>query len=451
MVQKTTFIQKLHNILEDENYRHLICWGNMGTSFLVLDSVEFSKSVLPKVFKHNNYTSFVRQLNLYGFHKKNRSYHRHTGTEADRERDAEPREFSHPLFIRSRPDLLIEIRRKATADNKDNRLPSLGGPISSPSINSPYTSCHACTGGARHDPHHHSHHSHSHSHSHSHIDDRRYGHHNHGHSFGGREMNGSDRESATSGNRSPLSPPHVSPIDTDRDNDANFGMYGNNGHHHRSSVPQSATTHQVDNTSSLMMGLTKSASSSNNNNNATNTAALVPAGGMTAEMQGLMMKHLSQLQTNVLELVAELRDVRKRCDAQQGVIEELVREVRRNPSVAGTPSNTTTQQDDLFTRLNTFPLTTPTPQPAQQTSSSQPLLPPPSILASFTRPNASAAPSTSTMPSISSLTSSTSSAPSLPFASSISPAKESETSGEGERFLLPQPRGQEWSRRGLWT
>ncbi|KAJ3152718.1 hypothetical protein HDU86_005473 [Geranomyces michiganensis] len=123
MVQKTCFIQKLHTILESDQYNHLIRWSPAGTSFLVLDSAELSSQVLPTVFKHNNYTSFVRQLNLYGFHKKNRSYHRNAVNDADdkdpnsarQAQQHEPREFSHPKFLRFRPDLLAEIRRKPTA------------------------------------------------------------------------------------------------------------------------------------------------------------------------------------------------------------------------------------------------------------------------------------------------------------------------------------------------
>ncbi|KAI8814935.1 HSF-type DNA-binding-domain-containing protein, partial [Cladochytrium replicatum] len=100
-----------HRILEDDDYHRWICWSAPGTSFLVLDSGEFCRQILPKVFKHNNYTSFVRQLNLYGFHKLNRSYHRHNSV-SDAVRDLEPREFFHPKFIRFRTDLLGEIRRK---------------------------------------------------------------------------------------------------------------------------------------------------------------------------------------------------------------------------------------------------------------------------------------------------------------------------------------------------
>ncbi|KAI8999802.1 HSF-type DNA-binding-domain-containing protein [Gaertneriomyces semiglobifer] len=110
MVQKTTFIQKLYGLLSDSSHQHLITWSSSGTSFLILNAPQFSNQILPKTFKHNNYTSFVRQLNLYGFHKKNRSYHR--GEEESR--DTEPREFCHPRFLRGRTDLLCEIKRKGT-------------------------------------------------------------------------------------------------------------------------------------------------------------------------------------------------------------------------------------------------------------------------------------------------------------------------------------------------
>ncbi|CAO3641424.1 unnamed protein product [Cunninghamella blakesleeana] len=102
-----TFVHKLFNMVIDPQYQHLIAWSYTGASFIVCNIVEFSKEVLPKHFKHNNFSSFVRQLNMYGFHKVNKSPRGHR-TLAENQ----IWEFSHTKFMRDRHDLLDEIKRK---------------------------------------------------------------------------------------------------------------------------------------------------------------------------------------------------------------------------------------------------------------------------------------------------------------------------------------------------
>ena len=64
-----TFLSKLYDILNDINYNDIISWNKEGTGIIIKDSIALCQSVLPKYYNHQNYSSFVRQLNLYGFHK----------------------------------------------------------------------------------------------------------------------------------------------------------------------------------------------------------------------------------------------------------------------------------------------------------------------------------------------------------------------------------------------
>ncbi|CAO3613702.1 unnamed protein product [Cunninghamella blakesleeana] len=110
-----TFVHKLYNMVLDDQYQHLIAWSYTGSSFIVCNIMEFSRDVLPKHFKHNNFSSFVRQLNMYGFHKVNKSPRGHR-TLAENQ----IWEFSHPKFLRGRSELLDEIKRK-TMESVDNQ------------------------------------------------------------------------------------------------------------------------------------------------------------------------------------------------------------------------------------------------------------------------------------------------------------------------------------------
>jgi hypothetical protein len=60
---------KMNRMLENQAFKDILCWGHDGTTFIVKDTNEFSRTILPKHFKHCNFASFVRQLNKYDFHK----------------------------------------------------------------------------------------------------------------------------------------------------------------------------------------------------------------------------------------------------------------------------------------------------------------------------------------------------------------------------------------------
>ncbi|XP_073132188.1 heat stress transcription factor A-2-like [Henckelia pumila] len=65
------FLTKTYEIVNDPNTDSIVSWRSTGSSFVVWDPHRLSTDLLPKHFKHNNFSSFVRQLNTYQFRKIN--------------------------------------------------------------------------------------------------------------------------------------------------------------------------------------------------------------------------------------------------------------------------------------------------------------------------------------------------------------------------------------------
>ncbi|XP_044472524.1 heat shock factor protein HSF30-like [Mangifera indica] len=93
------FLRKIYDIVEDEETDPVVSWGANRCSFIVWDSHGFSENLLPKYFKHKNFSSFIRQLNTYGFRK----IHSHRW------------EFANEKFQRGKKHLLKSIKRRSRA------------------------------------------------------------------------------------------------------------------------------------------------------------------------------------------------------------------------------------------------------------------------------------------------------------------------------------------------
>jgi hypothetical protein len=68
--QPVGFLLKTYQILQTESHSHVVGWVDDGIAFKIHNVALFQSSVLPKYFKHSNFSSFVRQLNMYDFHKR---------------------------------------------------------------------------------------------------------------------------------------------------------------------------------------------------------------------------------------------------------------------------------------------------------------------------------------------------------------------------------------------
>ena len=77
-IEKMDFHQKMHSILsrEPDESKGVCGWMHHGRAFRIIDPVQFEKSLCPKYFGHNRYSSFLHQVGLHGYKVLSGNLHR---------------------------------------------------------------------------------------------------------------------------------------------------------------------------------------------------------------------------------------------------------------------------------------------------------------------------------------------------------------------------------------
>ena len=102
-ISLSLLLQKTYLMVQtcDRESPDVACWFDGGTAFVVKDTAKFASDHLPQYFRHSNFQSFVRQLNIYGFRKDSNV----TGLPAANI------VFRHESFRKDHESLLDQVRR----------------------------------------------------------------------------------------------------------------------------------------------------------------------------------------------------------------------------------------------------------------------------------------------------------------------------------------------------
>lgn len=97
---RSSFPEKLHSLMLDAEtmgFTDIVSWQDSGKSFKIHKPQEFQNDIIPRYFKPIKYTSFQRQLSIYGFQRIRTGWN--TGG------------YEHPCFLRDDPSLCKNVKR----------------------------------------------------------------------------------------------------------------------------------------------------------------------------------------------------------------------------------------------------------------------------------------------------------------------------------------------------
>lgn len=101
--EQNSFVSKLHQMLSDATFKHIIAWLPHGRSWHILQPDLLQRDILPLFFRqkndHPSLSYFMRQVKCWGFHRV-----RTPSVDTD--------SYFHECFLRGMPHLCTHVRRQ---------------------------------------------------------------------------------------------------------------------------------------------------------------------------------------------------------------------------------------------------------------------------------------------------------------------------------------------------
>lgn len=94
---KSSFPVKLHKILSNPEFCGIVSWLSHGRSWRIINREEFEQYVIPRYFRHSNLSSFMRQVNGWGFHRISQGSDRNS--------------YYHEKFLRGKSCICRQMQR----------------------------------------------------------------------------------------------------------------------------------------------------------------------------------------------------------------------------------------------------------------------------------------------------------------------------------------------------
>jgi len=105
-------LEHMENEQEETGIPSCLKWNEDGKSFIIVCKKRFCREIVPRFFKQKRYSSFVRQLNIYGFKQmKQPAGQDRFLAGAGVANSKKTRYYCHPYFQRGRKELLHDIIR----------------------------------------------------------------------------------------------------------------------------------------------------------------------------------------------------------------------------------------------------------------------------------------------------------------------------------------------------